>query len=200
MLGHIVLGVMRNQEFILNMFHIGNKRGPGFLKLRLLTFSLTIVILIMIELSQFIILRLVNAGNGDGINAVVDMVDALLGCIFLLNSPHLPEIGCGNTLDNIDLLENRLEEHARIAGYDTDIRALTARKALGHFRHCEPLIFSSPVIAFKRQQVPATDDAIFFFFCRCPAAFEFADSLAQVFSALIPVFNALQHLFMIGQF
>ena len=126
-----------------------------------------------------VVLRATDAGDGDGVDAVVDVVHAFFLCILLLQSPHFAEgVGRG-TLDGVDPLENALEVEPRIAPDDAYVHALAVAETVGHLGHREALVLSFPVVELHFQVVVPLDCEVLFLFGR--GVFALADLVADLF-------------------
>ena len=107
-----------------------------------------------------VVLPAADTGDRDGVDAVVDVVRALLAGILLLQSPHLAERGGRGTLDRIDSVKNRLQIEPCIFADDADVDSLPIAESFGHLRHGKGLALPAPVIEMYPPVVPVLNGEI----------------------------------------
>ena len=192
-----------NEQFVGRRLDIFGKGRPGFLEAGFAAFAVAVSLLVGDILRPAVVLPAADTGDRDGVDAVVDVVRALLAGILLLQSPHLAERGGRGTLDRIDSVKNRLQIEPCIFADDADVDSLPIAESFGNLGHGEAFVFPAPVVELHLQIVAALNGVVLFGFNRCafaPANLGF-NLLLQTLHFFPPAkrFDPLHDLDMIGQ-
>ena len=91
-----------HEQFVGHGLDILGKGRPGFFEAGFGTFAVVVLLLFGGILRPAVILLAADAGDRDGIDAMVHMIHALLLGVLLLQPPHLAEGRGRGTLDRMD--------------------------------------------------------------------------------------------------
>ena len=168
LLGHIVRGVVHHKQFVGQSLDVFREGSPRFGERRALGTSAFILFKLLVVTCCGIVFAGSDAGNNDGIDAVVDVVVARFACIFILYAPHLAVFSGGASLYHADIalrtvvgaVEERLQIESGILSNQSDAGTLTPAEALGHLHHGEAFVLAAPIVQFKTDKMPLSDKAV----------------------------------------
>lgn len=162
--GHIVRRMVRDEQFVGYGFDILGKGRPRLVETRPSSRPVAVPLFIGGVPGPAVVFLRADAGDRDGVDAVVYMIYALFAGVFFLQSPHFTESVGRGTFDDIDPPENRFQVEPCILPDDPDIDPLPVAETFRDFGHGEPFVFSAPVIALHAQVVAPLDGAVPFLF------------------------------------
>ncbi len=162
--GHVVGRMVSHQQFVGRGLYILGEGRPRFFEYGFAPFTVTIILLLGGVLRPQVVLLATDAGYRYGVDAMMDVVRALLLRILLLQSPHLAEFGGRRAFYGIYAVENRLQVEAGIAAYDAYVDSLTVGEAVGRFGHRETLVFPDPIVQLHPEFVTSLDGVVLILF------------------------------------
>lgn len=87
--GHVVGRMVGHKQFVGHRLDILGEGRPRFLEAGFVGFTVIESLLVGGVLRPTVVLPAADAGDRDGVDAVVDVIHALLAGVFLLQAPHL---------------------------------------------------------------------------------------------------------------
>lgn len=138
--------MVRDQQFVGHRLDILRKGRPRFLDVGSVALSELVALGLFGVTLPCEVLPVSDAGDRDGVDAVVYVVDACLFLVLRLQPPYLAEIGSRCTLDRIDAVKDRLQVESGVAADDADVDTLAVAESFRHLGHCEPVVLPAPVI------------------------------------------------------
>ena len=199
---------MNDEKFLCNLLEVLREGGPRLVELGLRSITFIIIIHIMMVLPHHVELVLADAGNYDGIDAMMGMAVARLLLVLILYAPHLTELRGDGSLDAEDLtavgvecvVEITFQVEGRIFGNQSDACTLAACKAFGNFRHGKSVILAFPVFQFLHVEILPSYSFVSSCFVTFIAFLITIYLFSQLFNALLPRFNSRHYELMISQF
>ena len=180
--------MVRHEQLVGNRQDILREGRPGLLEPGFGRLAAFVTLLVARMLRPKVVLPAADAGDRDGIDAVVRVVHALLLSVVRLQAPHAPELRRRRPLDRIDPVEDRLQIEPRILPDDADVDPLAIAEPLGHLGHGEAFELAAPIVELHLQIMPPLDGPVLLGLGRRSLALAPGrlDPLAEVFDLLRP--------------